>query len=560
MGTIFFEITVLICLASVLSILFRLLRQPPILAYILAGILVGPFGQFQFQNYEVFRAMSEFGIMLVLFLVGLEMRLSELKTIGKTALIVGVAQVVFTGAIGYAVCLALGFSQIASAYIAIALTFSSTIIIVKLLSDKRNLGSLFGKISVGMLLVQDVIAVFILIGLSGLSSSGVSVSHFGGAFVKAVILFTIVIAISKTVLPKLIDSIARSEEVLFLFSVAWVFAIAALVSAPFIGFSPAIGGLLAGLALANSTENFHIVSKVRPLRDFFIIIFFVILGMDTIFANIGLIWLPALILSVFILVGNPLIVMVIMGVMGYRRKTAFFTGLTMAQISEFSLILVFVGMQLNHIEAYVVSLVTLVGIITFTVSTYLILYNQFLYERLSQFLKVFERANPFEEKHTKPVFQNHVVLVGVNRMGRGILNELLKKGKEVVAVDLNPDIVKSFQEKNVPIIFGDIADSDIQEHAGVVSAKLIISTVQEIEDNKMLIQRLKRLNRNAKIIVVGRDPVEAKLLYKTGADYVVIPHLAGGRIVSHLLKEKELSSALQTFREKDLKFLKSNFE
>lgn len=557
MGEIFLEITIVIGIAAFLAIIFRIFRQPAILAYVLTGIILGPVGVFHLQNQEVLKTMGEFGITLLLFLLGLELKLSELRAVGKVALLTGIGQIVFTALIGFAISMLLGFSTVASLYIAIALTFSSTIIIVKLLSDKKDLTSLYGKISVGFLLVQDFFAIIALILLSGFNTSGgesISLLSFGIVLLKAVALFALVIYLSKVFFPNVINKIARSPETLFLFSIAWAFGLSALVSAPFIGFSIEIGGFLAGLALANSSENFHIVTKVRPLRDFFVTLFFIMLGTSMVFTHLSAIWIPVVLFSLFILIGNPLIVMAILGAMGYKKKTSFMAGLTVAQISEFSLIVVFLGNRLGHVPNEVVSIVTVVGVITFTASTYMILNNTKLYRVLQPYLGIFQKRKAKETPIATQEFKDHVVLIGANKTGQSILDTLQHHDEPVIVIDLNPDVIKKLEEKGIISIFGDMTDTDVHEKVHMHSAKLIISTASNFDDNSMLIAQIRKVNKDAKIIMLAYDKDEVHALYQAGADYVVLPHLAGGRHVAHIIKEKNIEK-IEEFKQKDLPYL-----
>ncbi len=271
MGHIFFELTVIICLAAVLVVIFRILKQPLILAYILTGILIGPLGLFHMGSSEVLQTMGELGITLLLFILGLELRFSEIRSIGKVALGVGFLQMVGTFLIGYCLSLLLGYAPTPSVYIGLALMFSSTIIVVKLLGDKKDLSSLYGKITVGILLAQDFMAIFTLIILAGFQNktfaSGISLYPFLLVFLKAFLLFALVYYLSRSIFPRIIDAVSRSAEALFLVSLGIAFGMAGLVSSPYIGFSIEIGGFLAGLALANSQANFQIVARVRALRD-----------------------------------------------------------------------------------------------------------------------------------------------------------------------------------------------------------------------------------------------------------------------------------------------------
>ncbi|MEK7450711.1 MAG: cation:proton antiporter family protein [Patescibacteria group bacterium] len=541
MENIFFEITLIIILASFFSILFKFLKQPAILAYILTGIIIGPFGNLQLQSQDFLKTLGELGITFLLFMVGLELRFSDLKSVGKISLLTGIGQILFTSLIGYSISLALGFSQVASLYIAVALTFSSTIIIVKLLSDKKDLQSLYGKIAVGFLLVQDFFAILFLIFLSSFSQGLASWESILFSLAKGIFLFALVLFLSKSLFPKILDRIASSPEVLFLFSIAWALGLSALVASPPLGFSIEIGGFLAGLALANSSENFQIIGKVKSLRDFFITIFFVILGMSMSFTSFSNILFPVLVFSLFILIGNPIIVMIIMGLMGFRKRTSFLAGLTVAQISEFSLIIVFLGQRIGHLSSEVVSLVTAVGVITFAASTYLILNGDKLYKVLSIYLSIFEKSKTSEEYvGDLDGIKNHVVLIGVNRMGTSVLNALLEHKQNVLAVDFNPDVIKNLKEKKIKNLFGDIADLEIQERANLASAKLIISTVSDIEDNMVLISEIKKIKDGPKIVVIANDNREEEELYKVGANYVIQPYVLGGKHLAHLIKTYSL--------------------
>lgn len=561
MQNIFLEITLIICLAAFFAIVFKWLKQPIILAYILTGIALGPFGFFNLSSKDILQLMAQFGITLLLFMVGLELKLSDLRSVGRISLLTGIGQIVFTSLIGFFICLALGFPFIASMYVSIALTFSSTIIIVKLLSDKRDLHSLYGKISVGFLLVQDFFAILLLIFLAGfnnLNGEALSALSFMGTLAKGAILFGGIIYLSKTLLPKMVDMVAHSPEALFLFSLAWAFGLASFVSSPLIGFSVEIGGFLAGLSLANSTENLQIASKIRSLRDFFITIFFVILGMNLTFSNISAILGPAIVLSLFVLIGNPIIVMVIMGLLGYRKRTSFLAGLTVAQISEFSLIIIFLGNKLNHLTEEIVTLITVVGIITFTLSTYMIVNGNKLYLILAPVLSIFERKHGKKDEilHSAKELsevKDHVVLVGGDQMGESLINTLEAMNKDIVVIDFDPAVVNKLEFKNVHRLFGDISDTEIKELAKIHSAHLIVSTIPDVEDNLILIKEVKNFKSKAIIIVTALDSKDAKILYAENADYVVLPHLAGGRQLARLL-EKDLSG-LNDLKAKDQKYL-----
>lgn len=562
MGNLFFDITIIICLAAGLSLIFRLLKQPEILAYILTGIIVGPLIVFRSANQDILQTMSQLGITLLLFMVGLEIRVSDLFALGKSLLAAALGQIFITFALGFILAGMLGFSLLPAFYIAIALTFSTTVIIVKILSDKRDLHSLYAKISLVILLAQDLLAILLLMFLSGFSQQtggGESLTQFFLIAIKGIILFTGVWYLSINVFPKFFELIARSSETLFLVSMAWVFGLTALVSSPYVGFSIEIGGFLAGLALANSIVNYQIIAKAKILRDFFIVIFFVLLGAQMSFVNFSQVLVPAIIISLFVLIGKPIIIMFILGFMGYRKRTSFLTGITHSQISEFSLIIIFLGNKLGHVSGNVVSLITMVAIITFAFSSFLILRGNNLYLSFGKKINFLERKhNKKDEMVPTDGFDNlkdHVVVVGGDQMGQSILEALKDSGDEVVVIDFDPAVVKNLENKKVHRLFGDISDLDIQERAQIDTAKLVISTIPDAEDNLLLLKELRHENRKAKVVVMALDSHDAKLLYKANADYVILPHLAGGRQIAKIIAENSLEN-IEKLRERDLEYLK----
>ncbi|MGA2967721.1 MAG: cation:proton antiporter [Candidatus Levyibacteriota bacterium] len=562
MGNFFLDLTVIICLAAVLAFIFRLLKQPEILAYILTGIIIGFFHYFQSSNQDILQTMSQIGVTLLLFMVGLEIKVSELFSLGKSLLIAAVGQIGLTILGGFALATFFGFDLLSSFYIAMALTFSSTIIVIKLLSDKREMHALYSKFSIGILLAQDIVAIALLMLLSGFSTKTQGVDMLMSViliFIKGGILVGIVALLSRHFFPKFIESIAKSSETLFLVSLAWVFGLAAIVSSPYVGFSIEIGGFLAGLALANTMANYQIIAKAKILRDFFIVLFFVLLGIQMSFADLPSIIIPAIFFSLFVLWIKPLLVTLVMAAMGYRKRTAFLTGVSLSQISEFSLILVFMGYKLGQINQRVVSLITVVGLISFFVSTYGLINSKLLYRKMAPYLGFLERDDfkkdeISEQEDSLENLDNHVVVIGGDQMGESIMEALEREDMDVVVVDFDPNILKKLENKKVHRLFGDIADLDIQERARLDQAKMVISTIPDAEDNVLLLKELKHENRRAKVVMMALDSHDAKLLYKEGADYVILPHLAGGRQMAEIILDDHLDK-IEKLKEKDTKYL-----
>lgn len=522
-------------LAAILSWVFVKFRQSPILAYLIVGFVLGPRLFNIIETQEVIEALARFGIAFLLFMVGLEFNVGRIKAVGKTALITGLGQIMFTTIVGYLIGLAVGLEFLEALYVAIALTFSSTIIIVKLLSEKKDLDSLHGRISIGFLLVQDVAAVVFLmaVGLTpNWGSGGIELAPFLLTIIGSLALVGFVALAALKVLPHIFSSIARSQEVLFLSSVAWCFAIAAL--AEVIGLSLEAGALIAGISLASLPFHAEISGKIRGLRDFFVILFFVMLGMQLALSLTDIV--IVIILSLFVLIGNPLIVMSIMGLLGYHRRTSFFAGLTVAQISEFSLIIANLGLANGHLSKTTAGIITSVGVITISASTYFITYNQHLYRLLDPWLRVFQRRGVVHEARlpdTSP--KDHVVLFGFHRMGTLIANALKKNGTPLVVVDFNPTIIDRLKRHGFNYMYGDYTDPEIYERLNLSKARLIISTVIGFEENLQFLSATGFLG--VPRIVTAHDAHDALGLYKAGADYVIMPHYLGGQHAARLLKK-----------------------
>ncbi len=541
-------------LAAACGIIARVLKQPTLLGFIAAGLAVGAFGGIARFNIDVIDSLSSLGIAFLLFLVGLDMDLRDLRHVGRHAVIVGVGQVLITSGLGFALSRALGFGNTASFYVAAALTFSSTIIVIKLLSEKKDLKSLYGRIVVGVLLIQDFVAMFILLALSG--SGGptwftVPISLVRGVIFGAVMLF------ASRYLPKLLDWLGHSQELLYLFSIAWALGVSALAASPLVGLSIEVGGLIAGLTLANSSEHFQISSRLRPLRDFFVMLFFFGLGAKLIFSAGAIMVTPLVLFTLFVLVGNPLVVLLIMSVLGYRARTSFLASITVAQISEFSLVLIALGYRLGHITSGEASLVTLVGVITIFISSYLITYGDTVYRSLKPFLKLFERHRTrAEEELPQEKFAGHVVLIGAHRMGGTILTALEAAGEKTLIVDFDPTVVRLLKSRGKAAVYGDITDADIREAAGFKNARAIISTAPDFRDNVAILEAARRSNPKTKVILTADNEREGHKLYEIGADYVLIPHFIGGVELAHFILKNHDFKGLAELKRHDLEVLR----
>lgn len=538
----FYSISLFLVVAAVFGIIAKFLKQPVLIGYLFAGLALAYLGLI--RDTEGLEALGKIGIALLLFLVGLEMNIRELPTLGKVAMFTGLGQIIFTSILGFLISLLLGYGIIPSVYIAVALTFSSTIIIVKLLAEKGDLGSLYGKIAIGFLLVQDFVAILILMFLAGLKQGDASVLQFLFIGVKALLLLGVVWFLSKKILPYIFNKfVATSPEVMFVGSIAWALGVSALVGGP-LGFSFEIGGFLAGLALSNLPEHLNIASKTRPLRDFFLTIFFLVLGSQLLIHDIGSIVFPAIIFSLFILIGNPLIVLIIMGVMKYKKRTSFLASVTVAQISEFSFILMAMGYSLGHFGEKEVAVVVLVGVVTMTASTYLILGADKIYLKIKKYLSIFERKNSREEVLvTEADLDNHVVLIGGGRTGKSLITYLKKTRTPFIVVDYNPKVFSNLAAEKISVILGDVDDSDVLDLAKIEKARLVISAAPTIHDNLALLEYVKNLKIKPLVIVKAGTRDEALKLYEAGAAYVLLPEIIAGEYLRHIFVSHGLGEA-----------------
>jgi Kef-type K+ transport system membrane component KefB/Trk K+ transport system NAD-binding subunit len=551
---VFIELSIIIAITVLIAGIMKLLKQPLIIGYILTGIIVSPYFLNIVKSTETISVFSQIGVTFLLFIVGISLSPKVIREVGKVSLVTGLGQIVFTSLIGFLIGRLFGFSVIVSIYIAIALTFSSTIIIMKLLSDKKDTERLYGKISIGFLLVQDIVAIILLMIVSSFSG-GLNLHEFSiKSLIMGILVLGGLILISIYLLPKLSKFFAKSQEFLFLFSIGWGMGLAALFY--YLGFSMEIGALMAGVALSLSPFHYEISSKLRPLRDFFVILFFILLGSQMVFGTINKIIVPAIIFSIFILVGNPLIVMILMGVLGYKKKIGFQAGFTVAQISEFSFILIALGVSVGHLTGEVLSLVTIVGLITISGSTYLIMYSDKIYPYLSKYLGIFERKKLIEKE--KEPGNYDAVLFGYNRIGYDLLQSFKKLNSKYLVVDYDPNTIAELSKRKIECRYGDVDDEEFISELNLVETKMIVSTIPEFETNLLLIDKIRQINKKAIIITISHNIEEAHELYKHGATYVIMPHFLGGSHASKMIDEYKLD--MKKFlkeKEKHIKYLKN---
>lgn len=534
-SNIFIQVSTLLAITISIAFILRLFKQPLIVAYIVAGIVSGPlFLDLLNSKEEFFQTFAHFGIVLLLFIVGLSLNFEYIKKVGKSVFIGAIVQFFVTAILGFLVMQYFGFTETSSIFVAVAITFSSTIIVVKLLTEKEDAESIYGKYVIGILLIQDLLAVGIMIFLTTISMDGTWRDVMLIMVTKTVLLAGLVYFMSRYILPVLISKIAYSGEMLFIFTIAWCFGIASLVHLA--GFTIEIGAIIAGVSLGASPYQGQIASRIRPLRDFFIVLFFIVLGSQMQLGNIGPVILPAITLSFFVLLIHPIVLYFIMRRMKYTRRNAILASITMTQISEFGFILVFKGRELGYLFGSEVTVLTAVALTTIIISSYLITYNEIIYQKLFPILDKFGKdrhKNKLEEEVPYKVW-----VFGFHRIGWKVCEALQNMGVSFAVVDFNPDAVVRLNRRGIPVFFGDAADVEFLETLPLAKAKLIISTIPEFDDQNTMISTVRQMGSKAIIIANLYQATHLDSVYRAGADYVMMPHLLGGSWMAHILQEK----------------------
>jgi len=536
MMTSFAEVALLLVMAAAIGLFGILLRQPLIVSFIAVGLIAGPSALDVVHSDEQIDLLSELGIAVLLFLVGIKLDVKLVRSLGKVALLTGLGQVLFTSLFGYLIGLALGLGSVTSLYVAVALTFSSTIIIVKLLSDKREIDSLHGQIALGFLIVQDIVVVLAMIVLSAIGIGAAEGGGHGGGSVLSVLasgaaMLALVVLFVRYIADPLTERLARAPELLVIFAIAMAAMFAAI--GDFVGLGKEVGGLLAGVALASTPYRETIAARLAPLRDFLLLFFFIALGATLDLSLLDTHVTGAIIFSLFVLIGNPLIVLVIMGTMGYRKRTGFLAGLTVAQISEFSLIFIAMGVSIGHVTEDALGLVTMVGLVTIATSTYMITYSHQLYAFFEPLLGIFERKGTPREPADAGTHQAsgyQVIIFGLGRFGTAIGLRLKKRGIRVLGVDFNPQAVRRWRNLGLAADFGDASDPEFVAELPFRGAEWMVSSVpihptglSHEDTRRTLIQLTRSAGFTGRIAAASQSAGDTEALFGAGVDLVLEP-------------------------------------
>lgn len=557
MDHVFAELSLVIVITACVSLFMRMIRQPLILGYILAGLLVGPSVLGLIHSVETFEAFSEIGIALLLFIIGLGMNVHELKKLGKVVILTALASLISIGTLGFTASNLMGFTRTESLIVGLALFFSSTIIIIKILSDKKEQNRLHGQIAIGVILVEDIVATFALLFIVAGQGDGLELAEVGVLFGRGLLLMAALALASTRLLPKVSRYMASSQELLFLFAIAWGFGIATLFELS--GFSIEVGALFGGVALANSPYAQEIGARLKPLRDFFIVLFFITLGESLNINNLSAGLMPALVLSAIVIIVKPFTITTVMGLLGYTKRVSFKTGINLSQISEFSIVLIVLATGAGLVREEVSAIITLVAIITIASSTYLMHFDDGLFARFDRIrLHLFEKEVTFKEKRNRAAYP--IVLFGYHHGGHEFIKTFRDIGKRYLVIDYDPNVIDSLEHQDIPYLYGDATDVELLEEIGIHNSKMIISTFSDFEVTSALVKNISRINATSVIICHADNKDEAMQLYALGATYVMIPHFIGSEKISAFIKKSGLKkSEFNQFREKHLTYLESHF-
>lgn len=552
------EIGIIIIFCAVFAAIARLFKQPPLFAYVFAGFIIGPAVLGLVKDVSIINSLSEIGIAFLVFLAGLEISLKKLRQVNmKKIVLIGIIQVLVVFGLTILAKNIIGLNFMQGIYLGIIIAFSSTIIVLKMLSDKGEMVTLHGRILIAILLLQDLIAV---IAIAILTSNNVSMASVIPAITNLIILIIIAVVLQRFSFEYIFRKAASSKHakellILYALAVLFLFVIISLV----LGLSIIIGAFIAGVSLANLTFKTELESRMGPLRDFFSILFFVALGMQVVIGGLEQEFGLFLFLIIGALIVKPLITFILLRVSGYTNRTCFYSSLGLGQLSEFSIILGIMGFGLGVLNQAMLSTVIIATIVTMSLTVFFLDYESKLYSLLRRPLSIFNFVPVRENTGFIDKSKKTILLIGCDRMGKIILRELVKENREkILVVDFNPEIVAQLKVKKISCVYGDVRGPDILNSINVANIEEIISTVPDVEDGLLLLKKIKGANKNVRVILTAQDNEDAIELYDNGADYVMLPRFSAGEIVSNIIKKD--GASLENIKKNQINRIKESKE
>lgn len=526
----------LLALAAALGIFCLWLRQPLVIALVVVGLVAGPEGMNLIHAAPSLALFSHLGVTILLYLVGLRLDIHLLRTLGRTALTAGILQVALTTVLGIGLCLALGLGVTASVYVGLGLSFSSTIIVVKLLTDRRELGALHGRLALGILIVQDLLVVvgMLILGMIGPSPVPGPTGWLLLQTVFALLVAGLFLAffISRLANP-LLGWLSHQPELLSIFALAMATVSASLCHA--VGLSMEIGGLLAGVALASTPYREVLFNRLSSLRDFLLIFFFIELGTQVHLDGLASYIFIGIALLLFVMVVKPLLITALLRLLGYQRRTGFLAAMPLGQLSEFSLILMVMGLSRHQLSPEVVSMVTVVGLVSIALCSYPVTYAQPIYNRLARlnlpFLPELPAAGQEHRRHSAADKAHHdVIMFGLGHFGLAVGRHLRERGLSVLAIDFDPQALHLARHEGFDVSYGDAGDRECLENLALNRCGWVLCTLPPARTDKdgddprlQLLKSLKALGYGGRTAFIARDTHEAHDLHNLGVDVVLQP-------------------------------------
>lgn len=575
-AALFSGIGLSISVAAALALVAHRIKQPPLLAYLLAGVLIGPkIGLGLVSDPASIHTVSEIGLVLLLFIIGLELDLKKLLAAGRPVLVTGLLQFPLCVLLGMAFFAPLGYrlggGDFGLLYVAVCLAISSTMIVVKLLYDKFELDTLPGRITLGVLICQDLWAIVVLALQPNLLNP--EVIPLFESLARGVVLVSLSLVISKTVLPRLFRSVAKVPELVLIGSLAWCFVVCAAANAA--GLSREMGALIAGMSISTFPYNLDVVAKVISIRDFFVTLFFVALGMQIPLPTLGMIGI-ALVASAFLVASRMVVVFPILRRMRLGHRASLLPAINLAQMSEFSMVIAALGVTYRHVDEQTVSMLTFVFALTSVASTYMIGYSHRLQERLNRGL---ERLGLHDlgsggadlAQQAARARGKDVVLLGFFHEASALVHEyeMSPEGrqhpvlKRLLVIDFNPQVHAELTRRGIACLYGDVSNMQTLHHADMHDASLVVSTIPDTilrgTDNLRLLKQARRVSPQARVIVTAARAAAALKLYEAGADYVFVAHLDSAPAMAAMLA-RGLEDGFEQLRDEHITRLRQRDE
>ncbi len=529
------DLAISIVMAWLLGVAAHLARQPLILAYLVAGFVVGPSGLKWVQSQESINTIGQLGLIFMLFMIGLEIDLKKIIRAGNVILVTSAAQVFGCFALALALFLLIGIPlgdrRFDAIYLAAAVSLSSTVIIVKVLYDKFELDTLPGRITLGVLVVQDLMAILFLAIQPSLNDLQLDVALLSVVRVGA--LLAAALLISRYTLPHLFQLIAHLPELVLVGALAWCFAVSEF--AEFLGLSRVMGALIAGVSLSTFPYAIDVTAKITSLRDFFITLFFVALGMTIPLPTPSVLEL-ALILVAFTWISRFVTVVPALYAMRQGLRASLLPAINLAQVSEFSLVLVQIGVQSGHTTPGIAGAATTAFVVLAVLNTFVMMRSDEATRRIIPLLKrlgLSDLDRGPAESDAQSEIKRRILILGVYRIASSFLSELERRKssllEQIFVVDFNPNVYHALQERGIKVYYNDISNSASLIHAGLADAEIVISSVPDSllkgTTNEKLVRHVRIVNPTAKIIATAEELAETKILYAAGADYVTLARL-----------------------------------